>query len=96
MKVTLLLLESTMIYLVNMSVLLRIYMGFHHAPTIFTVDLEPRNCHMQRNAVQRACAKWDNASQLSRPAALLLVTCPPSKVCVTTTGSCNLPKEVLG
>lgn len=101
MKVTLLLLESALTYLVNISVLLRIYMGFHQTTTVFTVDLEPRNCHVQGNAVQsvtlwRTCAKWDSASQLSGPAALLLITCPPSDVWITTPGSCKLPKEALG
>jgi len=73
MKATLLLLESTMTVLVNMPGLLRVLMGFRDAPTVFTVDLEPRSCHVQGNAVQsiapwRACAKWDSAQRSSSSA----------------------------
>lgn len=56
---------------------------------------------MQGNAVQsvtlwRARAKWDGASQFSGSAALLPLTRPSSKVCITAAASCRLPKEVLG
>lgn len=96
MTETLLLLENAMTFLVNMFVLLRIYMGFHHTPTAFTVDLDVQGNTVQSITLWRACAKWGSASQLSGPAALLPITCPPSKVCVTAPGSCKLLKEVLG
>lgn len=80
-----------MTFLVNTCVLLRIFLGFHHAPQL---PLLTWNCHVQGNTVQSVTSRRalrDRASLLSRPAA----PHPPWKVGVTTPGSCKLLNEVL-
>lgn len=71
-----------MTFLVNIHVLLRIFLGFHHTPQL---PLLTWNCHVQGNAVQSVTwgrALRDSASPLSRHAA----PHPPWEVGVATPG----------